>query len=140
MSQENAANIEVNETAAESKLTADYILDKIERIDNDMQYLYDAIKAIGEIPSGTDAGPMGDVSGMEKAKALADIVRCRETTKQKLLDFYTGLLDDLRKQDRNHKKDALEILRAAVESDSDDKNSLVEQVNYALDAVRHIDN
>jgi len=144
MSQENNVKkeAEINESKAEAsaKLSIDYILEKIEKLDSDMRYLYDAIKAVGEIPSGADAGPAGDVAGAEKAKALSDIVKCRETTKQQMLNFYTGLLNDLRKQETSNKQYALDILKTAVESDSADKYSIIEQVNYVLDAVRHIDN
>ena len=40
---------------------------------------------VGE--SGEEGSP-GDVMGQAKAEALGDIVRCRETTNQQLLDIY----------------------------------------------------
>ena len=35
-----------------------------------------------------EAGSPGNVMGRAKAQALGDIVRCRETTNQQLLDLY----------------------------------------------------
>ena len=37
-----------------------------------------------------------DVAGQAKAKALGDVVRCRETTNQQLLAFYEKVYDDLK--------------------------------------------
>ena len=37
----------------------------------------------------------GDIAGQEKAKAIGEIVRCREATNQQALKFYEKMYDDL---------------------------------------------
>lgn len=146
MSQENTlkTEVEANESKAEAsaKLSIDYILEKIEKLDSDMQYLYDAIKAVGEIPSGADAGPAGDVAGAEKAKALADIVKCRETTKQQMLNFYTGLLDDLRtEKQESDRQTAFRIIMQVIGDDSmsaDERITLMEKFDDSLSTIRFL--
>lgn len=75
------------------KITMLYCIEQIEKIQRDTQYIFETIQAIGGVVSG--AGP-GDVAGQEKAKALGDVVRCRETTNQRLIAFYEKMYDDLK--------------------------------------------
>ena len=62
-----------------TEITAKYFLDQIEKIRQDTQHLYDAISRLNGADSETT----------EHAKALANIVKCRETTNQQMIDFYT---------------------------------------------------
>ena len=62
-----------------TEITAKYFLDQIEKIRKDTQHLYDAISRLNGADSETT----------EHAKALANIVKCRETTNQQMIDFYT---------------------------------------------------
>ena len=84
---------EVAENTCE-KYSIAYALDMIERIATDNQHIYQAISAIGSLENeGTPCG--GSAEAL--AKAAADVVRCRETTAQKLIDFYGKMVDDLKK-------------------------------------------
>lgn len=86
------------ENVVPEKLPISYCLRQLERLQNQVDYINNAIKELGQIPSTGGAGESyspGDVVGVEKAKALSDIVRCRETTNQKLITFYEKMYDDL---------------------------------------------
>ena len=99
----NTAAIATEST--ETQLTMDYVLAKIEAIRLDTAHLHEAIAALRDT---TAAGP-GDIVGQEKAKALGDIVRCRETTNQQLLKLYEKMYDDLQGKDRQrHSSDHAE--------------------------------
>ena len=80
---ETAGEETAQQTADWGKLNINYVLDRIEAVRRDTEYLQKTIEALDNMAVGQ--GP-GDVAGEEKAKALADVVRCRETTNQKLLD------------------------------------------------------
>ena len=91
------AMIETAKNAAENtcdKYSIAYALDMIERIATDNQHIYQAISAIGSLKNeGTPCG--GSAEAL--SKAAADVVRCRETTSQKLIAFYEGMINDLKK-------------------------------------------
>ncbi len=76
---------------SEDKLSMNYILEQIEKIALQTEYLNNAITEVSKITYNTE----GDIIGNAKAEALSDIVKCRETTNQKLLDFYEKLYDGL---------------------------------------------
>ena len=85
MSENIITNAVENENARENtqennqEINAKYFLDQIEKIRKDTQHLYDAISRLNGADSETT----------EHAKALANIVKCRETTNQQMIDFYT---------------------------------------------------
>ena len=74
-------------------LTMEYLLAKIDEIASQTEYLHDAVEKLGQMKTGN--GP-GDVAGEAQARALGDIVRCRETTNQQLLKLYEKMYDDLK--------------------------------------------
>ncbi len=78
---------------SEEKLTMNYVLEQIEKIASQTEYLNNAIAALSGMKVGE--GP-DDVAGQEKAIALGDVVRCRETTNQQLLAFYRQMYNDLK--------------------------------------------
>lgn len=84
-------NIENNSDT--NKLTMDYVLEQIEKISQQTDYLFDAIEKSGQMP--VENGP-GDIAGRAKAEVLGTIVKCRETTNQQLLSFCEKLYDDLK--------------------------------------------
>lgn len=86
--------IENEQTAPTEKLSINYILGQIERIAEQTAHLHEAIAALGEIEEIDSCVDVG--SG--KAKAIADVVRCRETTNQQLLKLYEKMYDDLKPQ------------------------------------------
>ena len=83
---------ETNENQNTSLYTMDYCLAQIAKIQSETVYLNDVFNELSKVQSG---GP-GDVGAAERAKALGDVVKCRETTNQKLLDFYIKMYDNLR--------------------------------------------
>ena len=82
------------------ELTMPYILKALEGITHDNAYLCEAIAALQAMksdPAFAD-NSQGDNAGAEKAKAIAEIVRLRETTNQQMIALYTQMYTDLAKQ------------------------------------------
>lgn len=128
------------QTADWGKLNINYVLDRIEAVRRDTEYLQKTITALDNMAVGQ--GP-GDVAGEEKAKALADVVRCRETTNQKLLDLYTKMYDDLKPmQDKPTDNIQIKVLemveRIAINSDPENLETLLERVESLCDSLRFI--
>ena len=92
-----AAVTETAKNAAENaceKYSIAYALDMIERIAVDTEHIHQAIATIGSMKNeGTPCGG----SAQALAKAAADVVCYRETTSQKLIAFYEGMINDLKK-------------------------------------------
>ena len=75
---------------SDNKVELSWLLQQIAAIQSDTQYLtegFTQLEKLGVGDSGEPGSP-GDVMGQAKAEALGDIVRCRETTNQQLLDIY----------------------------------------------------
>lgn len=89
----NTENMAV-ETKPTEKLTMDYVLEQIEKIATETEYLHNAIS---ELSKTNSVGP-GDVGTQEKAHALGEIVTSREHTNQRLLSLYEKMYDDLKAQ------------------------------------------
>ena len=75
------------------KVELSWLLQQIAAIQCDTDYLHATIQQLAEMGVGEsgEAGSPGDLMGQAKAVALGDIVRCRETTNQQLIDFYKRL-------------------------------------------------
>ena len=73
---------------------------------------------MGDGENGAPGSP-GNIQGQAKAQAFADIVRCRETTNQKMLSLYEKMYDDLKPDNGNKKLDVLEKL-AQIAANTDD--------------------
>lgn len=86
-----------NEQTKDNELTAREILDRIDKIQRDTSELRNAINALQLMNDGDNAGPgsPGNTAGVAKAQAIADVVRCRETTNQQLLAFYESVYKEL---------------------------------------------
>ena len=72
------------------KVELSWLLQQIAAIQSDTSYLHETIQQLAEMGLGDsgESGAPGNVMGQAKAEALGDIVRCRETTNQQLLDIY----------------------------------------------------
>lgn len=81
-------------TKPKDKLTINYVLNQIEQIVKDNEYIHSALEQLALMPKSDP----GDIAGQEKAKAIGDIVRCRETTNQQALRLYEKMYDDLKPQ------------------------------------------
>ena len=137
---ETAGEETAQQTADWGKLNINYVLDRIEAVRRDTEYLQKTIEALDNMAVGQ--GP-GDVAGEEKAKALADVVRCRETTNQKLLDLYTKMYDDLKPTvdlaDNNPKLKVLKLVEeVAISSTSENLEIILERVESLCDSLRFI--
>ena len=77
----------------ENQVDLSWLLQQIAAIQGDTDYLHETIQQLAEMGLGDsgEAGSPGNVMGRAKAEALGDIVRCRETTNQQLIDFYKRL-------------------------------------------------
>ncbi len=96
MSENKKQEVGGNQSAPkeESKYTLDYCLAQIEKIlDSQKDGFY--TEALTQLKDLSSTGP-GDVAGAEKAKAIGDAIKCRETTHQQLLSFYQSMVEDLK--------------------------------------------
>ncbi len=83
-----------------------YVLKQMELIREQTDYLNNALDKLSQMGDGDSGQPgaPGDIQGEAKAKAICDIVKCRETTNQKLLDFYERLYDDSKQKNTHNEK------------------------------------
>lgn len=95
----NTENIE-NISEENGQYTIESVMQCMKKILDDTQYIKNAIFNVTEIPSGDagDCGSPGDIAGKAKAEAISTIVRERENTNQKLIDFYNKVYNDLKAQ------------------------------------------
>lgn len=77
--------------------TIPWLLRQIAAIQTETAYIHEVSEKLFAMSDGDsgEPGSPGNIQGWEKAKALGDIVRCRETTNQQLLSFYNKMYDDL---------------------------------------------
>lgn len=80
------------ETKPTEKLTMDYVLEQIEKVSTEKEYLHNAISELSKISSAGSSGVI------DVPQALAVIVQSREQTNQKLLSLYEKMYDDLKSQ------------------------------------------
>ena len=67
----------------------EYIIQKIDQIMNEKDYLVKALENIAAIPKSE--GP-GDVAGAAKAGAMSEVVKSREATNQQMINLLRDLL------------------------------------------------
>jgi hypothetical protein len=113
------------------RLSMDYVLDRIEMIAAQTDYLHECIGKLGEIaPNG-----LGDITGAAKSEALGNIVESREKTNQKLLQLYEKMYDDLKPQKPSAKESALAMTERILSNNAvgdHERDTLLE----ALDTIR----
>ena len=86
-------NTEVTENTAAETYTYEYALKQIELLTHQVDHIHLAISELGHLENeGTPCGG----SAKSVAEGIADVVRCRETTAQKLIDFYAKMYEDLK--------------------------------------------
>ncbi len=79
------------EITRKPEYTVEYLLAQIEEIRRGMDYITDVVAKLEAVRSD---GPE-DLGAQAKARGLADVVRCRETTNQQLLKLYEKMFDKL---------------------------------------------
>lgn len=138
----NTENIE-NISEENSQYTIESVMQCMKKILDDTQYIKDAIFNVTEIPSGDagDCGSPGDIAGKAKAEAISTIVRERENTNQKLIDFYNKVYNDLKAQqfsasDVDKKIQLLNTLSAMPGIHSDDfEDNLTDRVKDLVSSI-----
>lgn len=95
----NNAEPSENTAAAALAETIDfaYIFNQIKAIQDQTAYLNSTIEGLTLMSDGDsgECGAPGNIQGQAKAQALGDVVRCRETTNQQLLNFYVTVYNDM---------------------------------------------
>jgi len=84
--------IESEDEKTDGKLSMNYILEQIEKIAKQTEYLNQVISELHQM----ETGGAGDIGNANKAEALSSVVRCRETTNQQLLRMYEKMYDDIK--------------------------------------------
>ena len=138
----NTENIE-NISEENGQYTVESVMQCMKKILDDTQYIKDAIFNVTEIPSGDagDCGSPGDIAGKAKAEAISTIVREREDTNQKLIDFYNKVYNDLKAQqfsasDVEKKIQLLNTLSAMPGINSDDfEDNLTDRVKDLVSSI-----
>ena len=113
---------------SESLYNVDYILSQITKIQEQTEYLNNALEQLSQMSDGDSgsAGAPGNILGEAKARAIGDVVRCRETTNQKILSLYERMYDDLRPSEVK-KLDILERISAYNVGQKGDKKVYFKQ-------------
>lgn len=129
------SNTSKNTTKQKEKLTVNYVLNQIEQIVKYNEYIHNALEQLASMPKSDP----GDIAGQEKAKAIGDIVRCRETTNQQVLRLYEKMYDDLKPREESTKNKALEMLSGIVkDSGFYETEQGAEILCNILDTIRYI--
>ena len=98
---------EAAENTATETYTYEYALKQLELITNQTDHIHLAISELGRLENeGTPAGGSAD----SVAKSIADVVKCRETTAQKLIDFYAKMYEDLKPRTAVQQTDRAEFM------------------------------
>ena len=88
---------EVTETpVSASKYNLEYALEQIERISNDTAHLTKAIDALHYAAINNESTLEQGGSNDKVAEAVAETVKAREATNQKLIEFYSKMVEDLK--------------------------------------------
>lgn len=109
---ENEEMINVQgKTVVEAKnYNIDYVLQQIEKIASQTDYLNEAITQLSKVNSGIP----GDIGAQGVSNSLSQIIMCRETTNQRLIAFYEKMYDDLKPNNNTTKEQALNVVLDTV--------------------------
>lgn len=116
----------------------EYCLEQIERIGRQTEYLNQVIAELRQLDNASSCA--------QKAMALSDIVKCRETTNQQMLHFYEKMYDDLKgpttadtvSQKSHLQEQLLRIIDKTLENGDFTADEVSDMFNGAFDAIRHI--
>lgn len=131
------------QTPTADKYNLNYVLEQIEKLAVQTDYVMSVIGELRQMETGGDSGVV-DMAGAQKAEALSDVVKCRETTNQQLLRFYEKMYDDLKPKPQTVREKALGFVESAMNHPTLDVNEkglladMLETVERILDNVRNI--
>ena len=101
----------VEEVATEENvsktLSIDYVLAQIEKIADNTAYITEALNSLKDVYSNY----LGDSGAEGKARGITDVVKCRETTNQQLLAFYTKVYNDLMAPKKDPLTEKMELIK-----------------------------
>ena len=104
---EQINHTEVTENSAAETYTYEYALKQIELLTHQVDHIHLAISELGHLENeGTPCGG----SAKSVAEGIADVVRCRETTAQKLIDFYAKMYEDLKPRSQAQAANRVEFM------------------------------
>jgi hypothetical protein len=104
---EQINHTEVTENSAAETYTYEYALKQIELLTHQVDHIHLAISELGHLENeGTPCGG----SAKSVAEGIADVVRCRETTAQKLIDFYSKMYEDLKPRSQAQAANRVEFM------------------------------
>lgn len=132
MNEDINENLEIMATENCTTLTIDYVLKQIEKITTKDSHIHEALGTLIDM----QINGVGDIANQSKALAIADVVKCRETTNQQLLKFYDKMYDDLVTNPLKAK--ALDIINRVISEDLSAEER--EMILDSLETVRHITN
>ncbi len=120
------------------KLTINYVLEQIEKIQNQTDHIGMALAALGNmVPKTNSTTP--DVAGAEQAEAIAEVIESREATNQKLIALYEKMYDDLKPREESIKIKALDMLSGIVkEMAFYESEQAAEMISNMLETIRHL--
>lgn len=84
------------EEKAVERLTPEYIMAQIEKLLADKEHIADALGELHSVELQQPYGGVVDLAGKARMDAIADVVKCRETTLQQALSFYKTMYEDIK--------------------------------------------
>ncbi len=133
-------NINTVVTETEKEITASSILKEIANIQKDNSHIFEALNHLEDVKS---EGP-GDIGAEEKAKAIADVVKCRETTNQRLIDFYEKAYFDCITKEKINRQEKIDTIKnlwltyldeATTCAFEDDRMEIINQVHSQINLL-----
>lgn len=84
--------------------TIEYILGRIEKIHDETSHIYEALDSFRNFT--VNISPIGGTGDATRANAMVEVVKCREVTLQKELDFLEKMYNDLKAAEKmpSHKE------------------------------------
>lgn len=152
MSEQTMDNITVEtepnaaeDSVTENKYSIEYCLSQIEYIAHQTEHFNQVISELRQLSSDSSCEEKTIIAECQ-ARALSDVVKCRETTNQQLLKFYDKMYDDLKTPVNtdvvSHKahlqEQLLKIMENALENNDYSAKEVTDMFNGALDAIRHL--
>ena len=97
----------VTEENVSKTLSIDYVLAQIEKIADNTAHITEALNSLKDVCSNYP----GDSGAEGKARGIIEVVKCRETTNQQLLAFYTKAFNDLTAPKKDPLTGKMELVR-----------------------------
>lgn len=120
--------------------TASDILERIDRILNNTAEISGALETLAKMPptDSGECGAPGDIAGAQRAQAIGDIVKCRETTNQRTLELLNKMYDDLKHLKESDGIAALRHLASEALGSDVSEESKLSALETAIAAIEHI--